>query len=436
MNRGRTLHFRCAVAGNSLLQQLTCIRRPFVPLRVVFFKGLAVKIRSCLRFVSAAILLLVAGGSGRPFAQGGNTVSLTALNVPYAQDFNTLASSGTSSITPTGWFFSETGGNANALYTAGTGSSNAGDTYSFGAASATERAFGGLRSGALIPVIGASFTNNTSATLSLLNISYTGEHWRAGVASRGASDRIDFQYSLDATSLTTGTWVDVDALDFATPATGTISAAGAIDGNNASFRTLVAGSISGLLLANGATVWIRWTDFDISSSDDGLAVDDFSITPHAGPTVSIDDVSIQEGNGGTFDANFTVTVSGRITASRSTSRPPTEPAPPPPRPRAATTSHAANPRSPFRPARRATRSPSRQQRHTFERDETFLVKLSNVSGATLARRGGLGTIVNDDEPPPVEPPTSSSARSTAAAATRARRSRTTSSSCSTAARRR
>ena len=44
--------------------------------------------------------------------------------------------------------FFETGTNANALYTAGTGSSNAGDTYSFGATSNAERAFGGLRSAA------------------------------------------------------------------------------------------------------------------------------------------------------------------------------------------------------------------------------------------------------------------------------------------------
>jgi hypothetical protein len=38
---------------------------------------------------------------------------------------------------------------------------NTGDTYSFGAASNTERAFGGLQSGSLNPTIGAAFTNNT-----------------------------------------------------------------------------------------------------------------------------------------------------------------------------------------------------------------------------------------------------------------------------------
>ncbi|NDE62246.1 MAG: hypothetical protein EB038_08650, partial [Cyclobacteriaceae bacterium] len=54
-------------------------------------------------------------------------ISLTGQ--PYAQDFNVLASSSTSSTMPAGWIFLESGTNANTLYTAGTGSGNSGDTY-------------------------------------------------------------------------------------------------------------------------------------------------------------------------------------------------------------------------------------------------------------------------------------------------------------------
>lgn len=85
------------------------------------------------------------------------TVSLTGP--AYLQDFNTLVLGGTSGTVPNGWFFSESGTNANTLYSAGTKSGNAGDTYSFGAASNSERAFGGLRSGSLNPTIGAALTN-------------------------------------------------------------------------------------------------------------------------------------------------------------------------------------------------------------------------------------------------------------------------------------
>ncbi len=101
-----------------------------------------------------------------------------------------------------GWDFFETGTNANTTYTAGTGSSNTGDTYSYGAAGTTERAFGGLLSGTLVPRIGAQFTNNTRRRHQSLAISYTGEQWRLGQNTAGrAADRLDFQLSTDATSL-------------------------------------------------------------------------------------------------------------------------------------------------------------------------------------------------------------------------------------------
>src|SRR5215216_4405323 len=136
----------------------------------------------------------------------------------YLQDFNTLASSGTSGTLPAGWLFLESGTNANALYTAGTGSSNTGDTYSFGSSGNSERSFGGLLSGSLTPTIGASFVNNTGSTLSSFTISYTGEQWRLGTADRGP-DTLNFQLSTNATSLNTGSWINIDALDFTSPIT-------------------------------------------------------------------------------------------------------------------------------------------------------------------------------------------------------------------------
>jgi hypothetical protein len=200
-------------------------------------------------------------------------ISLTALGSAYTQDFNTLAVTGISSVLPAGWELNESGTNADASYAAGTGSNNTGNTYSFGATDSSDRALGGLQSGALIPTIGATFNNNTGATINSLAIAYTGEQWRLGTAGR--NDQIDFQYSTDATSLTTGTWIDVNALDFVAP----ISAAsiGALDGNAAANRMAISGSIFALNIVNGATFWIRWTDFNAAGADDGLAVDDFSL---------------------------------------------------------------------------------------------------------------------------------------------------------------
>jgi hypothetical protein len=211
------------------------------------------------------------------------TVSLTALGTAACESFNTLASTSTSSTTPNGWAFAESGTGANTTYAAGTGSATTGDTYSFGAASNPERAFGELTTGSLSSTIGASFTNNTGQTITTLSISYTGEQWRLGALNR--TDRLDFQYSTDATSLTSGTWVDVNTLDFTAPVQG--PATGALDGNASANRTSINGTISALNIANGVTFWIRWTSIDAGSSDDGLAIDDFCLTPQAAPSVSV-----------------------------------------------------------------------------------------------------------------------------------------------------
>src|SRR5258706_6489856 len=94
---------------------------------------------------------------------------------------------------------------------------------------------------------------------------------------------MDFQYSTNATSLTTGTWIDVNALDFNPPIT--VGTVGALDGNAGANRLALSSTIPGLSISNGASFWIRWTDIDATGADDGLAVDDFSITATGtGPT--------------------------------------------------------------------------------------------------------------------------------------------------------
>ena len=203
-------------------------------------------------------------------------ISLATFGTTVSENFDTLATTGTSSLTPTGWSLAEIGSGANATYTAGTGSATGGDTYSFGSVAVpADRAFGGLQSGSVTPTIGAKFKNTTGGTINSLTTTYVGEQWRLGATGR--VDRLDFQYSTDATSLTTGTWTNVDALDFTAPITTTPT--GALDGNATANRATVASTISGLTIPNGATFYIRYASFDASGADDGLAVDNFTITP-------------------------------------------------------------------------------------------------------------------------------------------------------------
>ena len=205
-------------------------------------------------------------------------VSLLSLGSTYTQNFNTLGNtdgSTTNSSLPTGWALTESGGGTrdNEQYAVNTGSSNTGDTYSYGATGSADRALGGLRSGTLIPIIGAEFFNNTGSTITLLDIAFIGEQWRLGAANR--TDRLAFQYSTNATSLTTGTYLDFTALDFVTPNT---SSPGDHNGNTVGNFTTVSATITGLKIADNASFWLRWTDIDATGPDDGLAIDNFSLT--------------------------------------------------------------------------------------------------------------------------------------------------------------
>ena len=196
-------------------------------------------------------------------------VSLTGT---YAQDFNTA----TPASLPAGWLFAESGTNANATLSSGTGSSNAGDTYLLGTGG--EFAFGGLQSGSLIPTVGVAITNDTGATITSLEVGYTGETWRVGATNR--SDRLDFQYSVDATSLTTGTWTDLNPLDYANPgqpATGSGSLL---------HSAPLSATINGLAIPAGATFYLRWTDFNAAGADDAMGVDNFSIAAVGGGAVA------------------------------------------------------------------------------------------------------------------------------------------------------
>ena len=230
------------------------------------------------------ILLILTTGASAQF-----NLTLTT----YSQDFAGLGTGTSTGVTGgdlsivnaslTGWYFSESGTNNNTTITAGTGSSAIGDTYNFGSASAADRTLGGLQSGTLNPTVGFYVTNNTGSPITALAISYTGEQWRLGTLAR--PDRLDFQYSTNATSLSNGTWTDVDALDFTAPVTG--GTIGALDGNLSTNQTAISFAIVSLNIGNSTTFFIRWNDFNATGADDGLGVDDFSFIATLGSSNTI-----------------------------------------------------------------------------------------------------------------------------------------------------
>jgi hypothetical protein len=212
-------------------------------------------------------LVLVSGNASAAVALTGTT---------YTQNFDSLASSGLNhGELPAGWDIVESGGGSrdNDSYSADTGSSNTGDTYSYGASGSSDRALGSLASGSLETRFGGFFTNQTGGTITAITLDYFGEQWRHGTTAR---DTLNFQYSLDATSNANGTWIDFNPLDFASIING--GAQGALNGNGAANRAEINGTIGGLSIGAGQVFGIRWFDTDNSGSDDGMAIDDLTMT--------------------------------------------------------------------------------------------------------------------------------------------------------------
>jgi len=218
----------------------------------------------------------------------GTAVSTQAGFIPlgqatYFQDFNSLASSGKyGTQMPLGWTFRNSRPTAANVYNVDDGNSSAGGTYSYGVAGSTNRALGSLLGNGQVGEFGAAFQNTGTKAINRLNISFTGEEWR--LAAAGQQDRLHFQYSLNASSLSTGTWIDASALDFAAP---NLTGVGAHNGTLAANQANISGSVAFLNLPVGATFWVRWEYVPANSSEtagDGLAIDKFSIT--AVPEVS------------------------------------------------------------------------------------------------------------------------------------------------------
>jgi hypothetical protein len=119
------------------------------------------------------------------------------------------------------------------------------------------------------------------------------------------------------------------------------------------------------------------------------------------PTLSIDDVSLNEGNAGTSTATFTVTLSAAAAASVTVNY--------------ATANGTATAGTDYVSTNGTLTFATGEVTKTVavtingdtsvEANETVAVNLSAVSGATLAKAQGLATLVNDDVAPPPPLPT-------------------------------
>lgn len=237
----------------------------------------------------------------------------------YTQDFNSLVTSGTNNAwtnnsTLAGWhlFRQPVPATAIILYNSDAGGSSTGTFLSYGSASVTERALGGLgsggayfgspASGAIAGWIGVAFTNNTGSTINEATIGFNGEQWRNG--GNATAQTMILEYGFGASFAAVSAWVSPgNTFDWSSVVNSTT--AGAVDGNIAGRVSNKGGTINALNWANESTLWIRWVERNDAGNDHGLAIDDFSFSlPASTPVVTITatDASAAEAglNPGTF----------------------------------------------------------------------------------------------------------------------------------------
>lgn len=241
--------------------------------------------KSTLRlFVAGAMLFALStevsaqGPVNNPATPGAATIS--AKNTPYFQNFDGLDISGTNLINlPVGWQTSETGSGAryNGGYAADNGSGTSGDIISYGTASTTDRALGSLQSGTLKPRFGVFVKNTTGSVVDSVRIEFTLEQWRCGTINRADSFIVEYNINrggIDTNAVNNSGWNRFPNLLLSGK---TYTATGTLDGNISANQTRFTAMLTGITLNNNDTLVIRFVDYDASGSDDGMAIDSFSM---------------------------------------------------------------------------------------------------------------------------------------------------------------
>lgn len=235
--------------------------------------------------VSAALLVLLPAHAD---------ISVNSTNFTYSQNFDSLSTSTSASpwvnnSTLAGWSLVNSIGAAVPTIVGGTGNSNAGSFYSFGASGSSERALGSTASGGSYfgsPASGnpagwiaLSLNNASGSVLDSFTVAYDGEQWRNGGNTNTQSLVLEYGYGASFGDVTGWTAIST----FSSPVVG--STAAALDGNST-------GLVSGLGAtvetpwAAGTTLWLRWADLNDVGNDHGLAIDNLSFSVSAVPEPS------------------------------------------------------------------------------------------------------------------------------------------------------
>jgi hypothetical protein len=209
------------------------------------------------------------------------TAQISYSGGTYTQDFNTLESGviyHNYTTLPAGWVVSK---GSYVWTTVTNGYSGNYGTFCFSSSANDPDKSIGLVIGSTGPAyLGARFHNATGVTLTSFSLSYYAEQWAKGAVT-STDQTIPFTYSLDATSLTSGTFVSITALDMHSINDGD-GVFAALNGNAVSNRQFITSTVSGISWLPDQDLWIRWSGVSHQfTQSHAMAVDDlfFSAVP-------------------------------------------------------------------------------------------------------------------------------------------------------------
>jgi hypothetical protein len=174
-----------------------------------------------------------------------------------------------------GWEATRASGTGTSMnYVLSDGSANSGAVYSLGTTNSTERALGVIASGSNVANFGVELTNNLSAAISSVNISFTGEFWRSSTTTQNV---LTFGYIVGPAGSATyllDPATTFASLDVIGPLP--VAANGALDGNLPANQVAVGGTLN-VSVPVGQSLYLRWQDVNDIGNDAALAIDNFKL---------------------------------------------------------------------------------------------------------------------------------------------------------------
>ncbi len=204
---------------------------------------------------------------------GQTRAQISQTTRTYSENFDIMGTAG--NLAPTGWFVGTDGSASTTTVAANSGAATSGNNFNYG--NSGDRALGSLASGGVERETEFRAANNAGASILSFTINYTGEQWRHGASA--VTNTLSANYSSDGSSFV----AMGSSFNFVSPVN---SGSGtALDGNVSGNFTTGRGGLytPGSSVAAGGTIYLRWSDPDDTNADDGLAIDDFSITFNYAP---------------------------------------------------------------------------------------------------------------------------------------------------------